>query len=526
MGKKVTKIPATINGMVIEDNTISIKKRNVAGYARVSTNNEEQLSSYEAQLDYYEKYINSRIDWNYVGMYADEGLSATSTKKRDDFNRMVEDALNGKIDLILTKSVSRFARNTVDSLTIVRKLKDKGVEIYFEKENIWTLDAKGELLITIMSSLAQEESRSISENTKWGRRKSFADGKVSVAYTRFMGYEKDFEVNEEQAVIVRLIYKMFLSGYTCKSIARYLSEQGVKTVSGKPTWSADTIISILKNEKYKGDALLQKTFVKDFLTKKSVVNNGELPQYYVKGHHEPIIEPGVFEQAQLELQRRGHARNKWCGILTYKVRCGECGDSYYSPRVWNSNNKYRKIVWQCSHRYTTRKEDRCHTPAVSEDKVKELFVRALNELLANKNSVIADLYVLKGIASNTDDIEERKELLKVEMDEMHDTSKEIVASMTRNVERHYEYEQEYSDLMKKYIEKENEYKRLEEKIVEMKARGKSIQEFIDMVEQREGLLTEFDEKLWAGLLDEITIYSKERIEIKFKTGYVTTTSLD
>ena len=200
MAKKVRKIPATLNQFTSEPVAVRRKKK-VAGYARVSTDREEQATSYEAQMTYYKTYIEGHEDWEFVGMYSDEGITATNTKKRDGFNQMVEDALDGKIDLIITKSVSRFARNTVDSLTTIRKLKEKGIEVYFEKENIWTLDAKGELMITIMSSLAQEESRSISENTTWSKRKKFADGKGSVAFSWFLGYDKDFKINEEQCFL-------------------------------------------------------------------------------------------------------------------------------------------------------------------------------------------------------------------------------------------------------------------------------------------------------------------------------------
>ena len=220
--RSVTVIPSTINPITRIAHT-SVAKRRVAGYARVSTDIEEQLTSYEAQVDYYTRYIRSRPEWEFVAVYTDEGISATNTKKRDGFNRMVQDALDGKIDLIVTKSVSRFARNTVDSLTTVRKLKEKGVEVYFEKENIWTLDSKGELLITIMSSLAQEESRSISENVTWGQRKRFADGKISIPYGQFLGYRKGAnglpEIVPEEAEIVKSIYRMFIEGKTTNAIA-------------------------------------------------------------------------------------------------------------------------------------------------------------------------------------------------------------------------------------------------------------------------------------------------------------------
>ena len=212
--KKVHVIPASIQRYT-EKPLNSQWKRKVAGYARVSTDHDEQLTSYEAQVDYYTRYIKSRSDWEFAGMYTDEGISATNTKHREGFKRMIEDALSGKIDLIITKSVSRFARNTVDSLMTVRKLKDKGIEIYFEKENIWTLDAKGELLITIMSSLAQEESRSISENVTWGHRKRFADGKVSLAFSHFLGYERGADgnlvINKEQAETIKKYTGYFLA---------------------------------------------------------------------------------------------------------------------------------------------------------------------------------------------------------------------------------------------------------------------------------------------------------------------------
>lgn len=255
----------------------------MAGYARVSTDHEDQTTSYEAQVDYYTNYIKSRDDWEFAGLYSDEGISATNTKHRDGFNQMISDAMAGKIDLIITKSVSRFARNTVDSLSTIRKLKEHNIECYFEKENIWTFDSKGELLLTIMSSLAQEESRSISENVTWGQRKRMADGKVSFAYSRFMGLDKDREtgkivVNPEQAEVVKLIFRLFLEGMTPHSIAAELTRRGIKTPGGKDVWNQQTVRRMLSNEKYKGDALLQKEFTVDFLQKKMKKNEGEVPQ--------------------------------------------------------------------------------------------------------------------------------------------------------------------------------------------------------------------------------------------------------
>lgn len=278
---KITIIPQKLNKATFMPLDQSVKRR-VAGYARVSTDSEEQRTSYTAQVEYYTNYIKSRSDWEFVNVYTDEGISATNTRHRDGFNTMIDDALAGKIDLIVTKSVSRFASNTVDSLTTVRKLKEKGIEVYFEKENIYTLDAKGELLITIMRSLAQEEPRSISENVTWGQRKRMADGKVTIPYARFLGYRKGEnglpEIIPEEAETVRLIYKSFMEGMTPGMIVKMLMEQGVPAPGGGDKWYTHTIKSILTNEKYKGVALLQKKFTVDFLTKKQKVNEGEVPQ--------------------------------------------------------------------------------------------------------------------------------------------------------------------------------------------------------------------------------------------------------
>lgn len=312
--KQVTIIPARVE---MESGLVGKRtNRRVAAYARVSTNRECQQTSYEAQIQYYTRYIEKKPDWIFAGIYADEGVTGTSTQKRVAFLQMIQDAMDGKIDLIVTKSVSRFARNTVDSLSVIRKLKEHGVEIYFEKENIWTFDAKGELLITIISSLAQEESRSISENTRWGMRKAFQDGKVFVPYRHFLGYDRgengELKVNPEQAKTVRMIYKMFLDGNSFYRIAAELTQRRIPTPYGKEIWRDRTVKNILQNEKYRGDTLLQKRYSRNFLDRKMRKNEGEVPQYYVVGNHEAIIEPETFDKVQRELQRRAEMRYERC----------------------------------------------------------------------------------------------------------------------------------------------------------------------------------------------------------------------
>ena len=319
--------------------SVATRKKRVAAYARVSTEQDEQQSSYEAQVDFYTRHIKSNPDWEFVEVFADRGITGTNTKNRENFNRMIDLALNGGIDIILTKSISRFARNTVDTLQTVRELKAVGVEVRFEKENLHTFDPKCEMILTIMSSLAQEESRSISENVRWGKQKSMRDGKVSLAYSRFLGYKKGAdgrpEIVEEEAAIIRKIYDLFLSGKTINEIAATLTSMGVLTPAGRTKWSVSTVRSILSNEKYKGEALLQKTFTVDYLTKEVRRNNGEVPSVRVRNSHEPIIEPEVFDRVQSMLATSAKRRAKVRTKLPFagKLICGDCG-SFYGHKVW------------------------------------------------------------------------------------------------------------------------------------------------------------------------------------------------
>ena len=504
MAKNVTVIPARIQ----RTQAAVQEKRKVAGYARVSTDMDEQATSYEAQVDYYTNYIKSRTDWEFAGMYSDEGISATNTRLRTGFNQMIEDALDGKIDLIITKSVSRFARNTVDSLTTVRKLKEKGVEIFFEKENIWTLDSKGELLITIMSSLAQEESRSISENTMWGQRKRFADGKGSLAYSRFLGYDKDFKINEEQAETVRLIFKLFLAGYTCSYIAKKLMELGKAAPSGKDKWYANGVRCILKNEKYKGDALLQKHYTADFLSKKKVVNKGEVPQYYVKDHHEAIIDKGVFDYVQAELERRKQYKYRSDCVFSGRIRCGECG-GVYGRRTWHSTDKYKREVWQCNNKYK-KDHDRCKTRHVTIDEIKEGFIEELNRIWHKKNDVIANARILQEMAANPIDLIEELDRLTDELRRL-ESKLEIKGAVTDR-----DYALKYEKLVEKYHQKNDRAKELRMEIERSKAGAVKIKDYIDQLEKLKKPITEFDEDLWVSMIDEVVVQPSGKLEYRFR----------
>lgn len=399
MERKVIKIEA--RPLLISGGERKIKQRRVAAYARVSTSSEEQLVSFEAQKDYYEKYILAYPNWVFAGLYVDEGISGVSLRNRAGFNRMINDAMEGNIDLIITKSISRFARNTVDTLTTVRMLKEKGVEVYFEKEQIFSLDSKGEFVLTLLSSMAQEESRSISENVKWGCRKRMSDGKYSVPYKHFLGYKKGSdnkpEIVTDQAKIIRYIYRLFLEGRTPSNIAAILKAEGIPSSTGKQTWQVRSVINILNNEKYYGAALLQKTFTEDFMTKRQRTNKGELPQYYIEKDHKPIISKDVFEEVQYRISQ-ATANNASHNIFSNKLFCGVCGGKYGRKIVgsYKDSHKYRRAVWMCNHRYDHA--EKCAAPHLYEEVIIHAFNEAVQWQLRNNPSVM--VLCLKIISSS------------------------------------------------------------------------------------------------------------------------------
>ncbi|WP_251390976.1 recombinase family protein [Mediterraneibacter agrestimuris] len=497
------------------------QKRRVAAYARVSTDSDEQLSSYEAQVDFYTRHIKSNPEWEFAGVYTDEGISGTNTKKREGFNRMVADALDGKIDLILTKSISRFARNTVDTLTTVRKLKEKNVEVYFEKENIYTLDAKGEVMITIMSSLAQEESRSISENVTWGIRKSMADGKFSLAYKHFLGYEKGEDglpkIVEDEAKIVREIYRRFLEGETVRMIADYLTSQGIPTPMGKEKWSVSTVMSILTNEKYKGDALLQKTYTADFLTKKSKKNHGEVPQYYIKDSHPAIIEPATFDLVQQEVERRKPNRRQLhrSSPFTAKIICGECG-GYYGRKVWHSNSKHRKYIWRCNQKYEA--ETTCSTPNLNEPAIEAAFVEAFNQMLGDKEQYIARFEEMLPLLADTTKLEVQMTEVQAKHDELMDNLRRYMEENTRQIQDQEEYNRRFSELDVKCKKAEEEIESIKKEILAQSGRKEQIRHCLDELRECGDILEDFDLGLWNSMVESITVCTDRKLVFLFRDG--------
>ena len=398
MAKEVTVIPASrtprAKGIIKQH---AEQKLRVAAYCRVSTDQEEQENSFKNQVDYYSRYIAGRPDYVLADIYADEGISGTNTKKREEFKRMIADCEAHKIDVVITKSISRFARNTQDCLENYRKLKNLGVTVIFEKENINSSDTTGELLLTILSSLAQDESRNISENTKWGIRSKFQNGIPHFSANHFYGFGKDAEgrlvPNEEEAEVVRRIFKEFLEGFSTGAIAARLNEDGIPGVSGEVKWSRSTINGMLVNEKYMGDSLLQKYYTADFLSKRQVKNDGEVTQYYVKESHVGIVSKEEWEAVQEEFDRiaaymeENHLKHIGYGgesrPFSLKVICGECGAIY-----GRKSHMQRGIIpyWQCKTRFNNGPLS-CRGENIKENVIEQVFVEAWNEVVRQRDKL-------------------------------------------------------------------------------------------------------------------------------------------
>jgi len=412
--KKIRKIEPIHQKVILE---LQPKKR-VCAYARVSTDSIEQKDSFYYQVEYYKNYIGKRDDWEYAGIYADEARSGTQIKKRDEFSQMIKDCMNGKIDMIITKSVTRFARNTVDSIKAIRKLKALGIGVYFEKENINTLSEKSEILLTILSSLAQGESETISTNNKWGIKKRFEDGTFKLSIPAY-GYNKDENgeliVNKEEAKIVRRIFIEYLNGKGPYVIARGLNEDNIPTKRTAEEWQESVIKVILQNPIYEGDLLLQKTYTTEVLPFERKVNKGEMPQYFIENNHEPIItrEEGQmvrkiyeYRRKQMGIDDSGKYQNRY--EFSSRIICGECGSIFRRQKIY-IGKPYEKIQWCCIQHI--RDISKCSMKAIREDIIKEAFLTMWNKLVSNyKNILVPLLESLKSLRINEEQEEEVKDL--------------------------------------------------------------------------------------------------------------------
>lgn len=358
---------------------------------------DEQHNSLEAQKDYFLKYIQNNLELEYIELYYDDGISGFSKKNRDGFNNLVKEALDGNVDLIVTKSISRFVRNTVDTISTIRKLKREGIGVFFQKENIHTLDSKSEFILTLMSSFAQEESRSISENCTWGQRKKFADGKVTIPFERFLGYDRgengELVVNEKEARIVEYIYSLFILGFTFSEIKNTREFYNIKSPGGTDSWNHQNIKSILTNEKYKGDALLQKSFTVDFMTKKKKKNEGELPMYYVENDHQAIIPKRIHDYVQRTMSNNVTIRVFHLGD---KIICAKCGE-YFGRFKIHPDLDGGRWAWRCRNKYS--KNNKCVMRHPYDDNVHQAINVAALEVLSARKDIITYVSKITGITS-------------------------------------------------------------------------------------------------------------------------------
>ena len=370
-----------------------------------------------------------------------------------------------------------------------------------------------------MSSLAQEESRSISENCTWGQRRRFEEGKVSVPFTRFRGYDKGEDgglvVNPEQAEIVRRIYAEFLKGSSPYQIAKGLTADGIPTPGGKQKWGPKVVRSILTNEKYKGDALLQKVYTPDFLTKKKVKNCGQVPQYYVRGDHEAIIEPEIFDLAQQRMEQRSRHKKQvsTVSIFSSRLKCGCCG-SYYGSKVWHSNDKYRKVIWQCNHKFQGEK---CTTPTLSEDDIKAIFIRALNRLIAGKAEIINAYEEIGRMLVSTENLENELVSVRAEIQSTEQTIAQLIKENAVHALDQTEYEKRNAVLFKHCDSLYGKQSEISMKIIEKQKRRTVIEQFLAQLADLEAI-TDFDENCWTDMVDYVTVYSKENAVVTFIDG--------
>ena len=507
------------------------RRLQVAAYCRVSTEEEEQQSSYEAQCSYYTDKIMNNPEWTMAGIFADEGITGTSTKKREDFNRMIRKCKQGKINLILTKSISRFARNTLDTINYTRMLRAMGIGIYFEKENINTLDMDSEMLITMLGAFAQAESESISRNVAWGKRKAIQDGKVYVNFKRLYGYYLKEDgtpgINPEQAEAVQFIFARYIAGDSSRIIARRLDEAGTSTPSGKPDWEAPTVKAILKNEKYCGDVLAQKTFKDNVIGGKIQKNTGQLPQVLVQNNHPAIISRELYYEVQEEMKRRTAARSpstkastgRSCYSSKYalseRLVCGECG-TLYRRCTWNIRGK-KKIVWRCVSRLDHGTKYCKKSPTMEETALQNAIMDAINSSMDSREQLV------KGITDGIILMLKPKENAEVTLGEVKRRIQELTAEFDRlfNIDgSETKYQKRFSEITEELKELKKQQEEIAAQLRNNQGIQSRMQSLTSAAEQSEHHLTEWDEELIRQMIHMVEVISADRIRVVLTDGTV------
>jgi len=516
MAKKVRKIEPVKQKVILE---LQPKKR-VCAYCRVSTDSREQQNSFSAQVEYYKTFIGKRDDWEYTGIYADEAKSGTQVKKRDEFLRMIKDCEDGKIDMIITKSVARFARNTVDSIEAIRKLKALGIGVYFEKEHINTLSEKSEQMITILSSLAQGEAESISTNNKWAVKKRFQDGTFKLSDPAY-GYTKDEDGNliikEDEAKIVRRIFHEYLNGKGSYVIARYLNDDNVPTIRSAEEWQDSVVKEILQNSIYEGDLLLQKTYTTEVLPFERKSNKGELPQYFIENNHEPIItrkegqmvrEIYEYRRNQMGVDDSGKYQNRY--EFSSKIICKECGSTFRRQKIY-IGKPYEKIQWCCVQHI--RDISKCSMKAVREDIIKETFLTMWNKLVSNHTDILYPL--LESLKNLRTDHEQEEEIKKLNSRIMELTEQSHILS--RVVSKGYIDSAIFIERQNALTVELEAIKKMRNQCLEDNGYEKEIigtVRLLEIIRYNPEIIEEYDEYLFLNTVENIII--GENHEITFK----------
>lgn len=493
------------------------KRLRVAAYCRVSTDSEDQLNSYKSQVQHYTDLIKSKSEWDLAGIYADEAITGTQVTKREDFQRLINDCMNGDVDMIITKSISRFARNTLDTLKYVRMLKEKGIAVFFEEENINTLTMDGELLLVILSSVAQQEVENISANVKKGLKMKMQRGEL-VGFQGCLGYDyhpedKSISINEEEAEIVRYIFRRYIEGAGGSVIAQELENLGYKTKRGSTRWAETTVIGIIKNEKYKGDILMGKTFTLDPISKRRLDNFGEEDQFYIRDHHEAIISEEMFEKAQEILKRRAKPRRlgtdgkreKFSRKYAFScmLECGFCGGTL-TRRSWHSGSQYNKVIWQC---VTATKKGKKFCPdskGIAEETIEQAFIESYR-LLCQNNKDVLDEFIAR-TEETLSDSNASKQLAKVEKDIAALDAKraKLVDMRLEEIIDKDTYEQKYFDLSSQIEQLQKQRESLQESAETDSIMKKRIAEFRRTLEENEVLDT-FDRYVFESIVEKVIV---------------------
>ncbi len=504
-------------------------QKRVAAYCRVSTDSEEQLTSYTTQKKVYTEMIAARPDWELAGIYADEGISGTRADKRPQFQKMIKDCFAGKIDYIVTKSVSRFARNTVDCLEHVRILKNRGIGIFFEEQNIDTLSIDSELYLVIYAGFAQSESESMSKNITWAYRKRFEDGKVLMQYKSMLGYRKgadgEPEIVPEEAKIVTRIFDMFLSGQTVRAISEQLRSEKIHIPGKNFSFSHVMVYNILRNEKYCGDSILQKTITVDCISKTRRDNMGEAPMYYVQNSHPAIISRETYHMTQAEIARRktlAPASEKKAVTVAGKYSkfalsevlvCGECG-SRYRRVTWTSGGK--RVVWRCSNRLENGKKYCKMSLTVKEESLHAAIVRAINKF--NSQDHAAYLALMKATIGEALGIQAEIDELKRRIDALNQKMVSIIQKAARDGEDIEEHESEFKEMAESialFKQRISVLEQAKSTDAEMSERMAKIQEIID---ERQAHQDVYDDSIVRQMIECIKVFSNGNIEVYFGGG--------